>query len=247
MNKRADVANTEQQFGLSQFLTVLIVCAAVLAAAVLWNRSRPMSSIQIDGWHTVAKPYRDSVMQALRYALNRGEINSLRDAEARVQTFPFVESATARKIGSTLQVAITERLPCALVRTPENQMMWIDANGAVIPYKAYYQNVSVPLVTSPRSQLTSSVLPVLKVLQHYPQLDAVCSEVTVEQQTMRLWLSPYQCSVLLRPDRDVERTVERLAWLLSTPWMQNTRTIDLRWNHQIVLSSRSATTAESLL
>ncbi|GIV54395.1 MAG: hypothetical protein KatS3mg039_0913 [Candidatus Kapaibacterium sp.] len=243
MNDRAQQAPVRQLFGLSQFLTVLVLVVALLAAAVLWNRNRPIRTLQVDGWEHVAMRYRDSIERALQGAIERGQLGSLRDAEERVEAFPFVQAAIARKVGSTLQVTVTERLPVALVVITDTAMAWMDRDGQMLPYHPWYERVTVPLVVANSRETARSALPIVLAMEQFPQVDAMCSEVHVDRGGAWLWLTPHQCRVLLGPTADVQSKVRRLAWVLTTNWIYAARSLDIRWNQRIIVST--ATTAET--
>ncbi len=245
MNALMDNTLQKQPFGLSKFLTVLVICAAIVAAAVLWNRSHAMTSVQLEGWASVAPPYRDSVERVLRTALQHGTLGNLRTAEEHAESFPFVQSAIARKIGSTVHVTVIERIPRALLLHADGSTYWLAEDGSMLPYQPYFQHCSVPIVYSHDTATARLALQIIGYLQQRPEVEAACSEIHISSGGVQLLLSPYPCRVLLGSSDDLESKTHRLAWILRTPWIRKAVSLDLRWKERIIVSThRSATTAE---
>jgi hypothetical protein len=229
----------QQSFGLAEFLTVTVLAVAVLAAAVMWNRHRPMSTVQLDGWDVVASQYRDSVAIALSTAVKSGAIERLADAERLVERFPFVRSATARRIGATLAVTVVERQPLALVQLGNDALGWLTVDSTLIQYGAYYRRCDVPLLAVPDGRRALRMVPVLGTLSTDGGVYSQCSEIGCDSQgNVSLRLAHSATNVLLGTADDLGSKLERLAFIVRSPWLcSGVRSIDLRWQNRIVLSA----------
>ncbi len=246
MSTLMDNVPQKQPLGLNKFLTVLVICAAIVAAALLWNRSQATTSVQLEGWVSVAAPYRDSVEGVLCTALHNGTLRNLRTAEEHAESFPFVQSAIARKIGSTVHVTVIERVPRALLLQADGNTYWLTEDGSMFPYQPYFQHCSVPIVHAHDTTALGLALQIIGYLQKRPEVEAACSEIHISSGGVQLLLTPYPCRVLLGSSDDLESKTHRLAWILRTPWIRKAALLDLRWKERIIVSTqRGATTARS--
>ncbi len=228
---------------LGWFLTTAVLVGAVVASAFLWNRHRPLTTVELVGWQRVAAMYRDSVAAALATGLATGSIVHLRDAEAIAERFPFVQRAIARRIGSVLHVSVVEREPLALVVSNQGQLEWLTADSVLLPSGSYYSGKIVPLVHLSDSAGISAVLSVLRLLSNQQRLGAYCAELHVDaSKNITLTLEPPGAEVHLGKPTDLESKLASAEWLLDSPWWRPTvRRVDLRWSRRIVLQTESTT------
>ncbi|GIV56140.1 MAG: hypothetical protein KatS3mg040_0908 [Candidatus Kapaibacterium sp.] len=228
---------------LGWFLTAAVLVGAVVAAALFWNRHRPLKTVELDGWQHVAAAYRDSVATALTAGLASGSIVHLRDAEAIAERFPFVYRASARRIGSVLHVSVVEREPLALVVSNQGQLQWLTADSALLPSGAYYGGAILPIVWVRDSAGIAPAVRVLRLLALQERLGACCAELHVDaSKNITLRLEPPGVTVLLGQPTALETKLAYADWLIGSPWWRpNVRRVDLRWSRRIVLQTEGTT------
>ncbi|MCX7930314.1 MAG: hypothetical protein N2663_06305 [Chlorobi bacterium] len=234
----------KQSYAVSWFLTAIVLCTAVLVAAYLWNRKLAVTAVQCEGWQFVAREYRDSVESVLLHAATDEAQNNMLDLERLVLHYPFVGAATVRRVGSTLVVSITERIPIGIVRSTNNGMSWLFGDTSVTPYYPYYVRCNVPIVIVADPAHIAKAVTVVSTLQHYRLVNAACSEVFIEPTGVRLVLSS-AAEVLLGEATELENKFERLEWLLGSSWITPAvERIDVRWQQRILLWPTSGVTSQ---
>lgn len=225
---------------LAQFLTVVVLMAAVVVAALMWNRHRPLTTVQLDGWNHVARPYRDSVRLVLERTIVYNKQSRLSHVEQIVKGFPFVRYVNARRVGSTLLVSIVEREPIGLVLLDDGTMLWLTSDSAAVPYGTFYESSAVPVITTQTRVRALDAVRVLRELAAHKKLSAACNDIHISSGgEIACTLEPWGITVLLGTADELSSKLWRLSWLIESDILDNGSVyrIDLRWKNRIVYAT----------
>lgn len=233
-------AHWKTSLGLAQFLTVVVLMAAVVVAALMWNQRRPLRAVQLDGWDCVAQSYRDSVQSKLESAIAGDMELRLSHAEQIVESYPFVRYVNARRVGTTLLVSIDERKPIGLVRLADGTMLWLTSDSTTIPYAPYYACGAVPLIMAQNRARALEAVHVLRELVAHRKLSAACTGIRINGNgEIACRIEPWGITALLGTAEELSSKLWRLSWLIDSGILHSGTVyrIDLRWKNRIVYAT----------
>jgi cell division protein FtsQ len=180
---------------------LLLVVALLLGGMWLWRKTQEdvrfaIRSIEISGIVHAPRGAIEAVTRQYAGAnLFRLDLETLR---ARLRTQPWVESvAVEKKLPDTLQVAIIERKPAALVATPGG-LRYVDRNGIVFaPLSPEVGDPDLPLIADTAGSDVRAAVTFLERLRvERPDLYARVSQITATRaEGFAIW------------DRDLDTTV----------------------------------------
>jgi cell division septal protein FtsQ len=228
-----------------RFLVAVLVTGFLLTVvAMRWQTTRKISRIVVSGTTLIPSHEIVDMVNIPDDSLTINEM-SFSLIERRVARHPFVKSVAAfRSSGDAIMLKVQERKPIAHILY-KNKQMYVDAEGALLPYRLVSGIVDVPLISfAGRAVLDSAtLLGALAILQTLDERDKDLARNVSEiqarpHQEYALILAAGATPALLGKAEDLEDKITRLGLFWRQHTAQMTKRafgyIDVRWTGQVV-------------
>jgi cell division protein FtsQ len=185
----------QQQYGRSVYaasILIGILCAAIAFGSAEWKKALTLHALEVQGERIVT---RDDVIE-LSHVTSQNALFAINLAalQAALQSNAFIRHASVqREMPSTIRIAITERVPAAILVLPgRSDHLYLDDEGFLLPPVVSPAIYDLPVITGLDSAQTfrpgmrttnSDILSALEILRAArnvgPEVSHLISEVKV--------------------------------------------------------------------
>ncbi|HTR81525.1 MAG TPA: FtsQ-type POTRA domain-containing protein [Bacteroidota bacterium] len=238
------------------FISLLVLVVAVWLGAMQWTDHLTVRGIVVEGEHIVTP---DEIVKLTGISLNTKMYDvDLSSIQKNIARNNFIKKVTVtRDAPATIKVYVQERTPIALLLIPgRSDLLSVDEDGYVLPHVASQSIFDLPVISGLDS------VSALSVGQRAPQPDILAAiDIITTAQKVSTELSHMISEVRIHSGHDIvlysadtgvpiifgRGDAARKLVTLDTFWKkfvadqgaQNIRYIDVRFDGQVVVSSKS--------
>lgn len=155
ISKFIHIINQIKLSRLSKSSVLLVLAATLLVFGFLiylaqnWQKEKVVSAITVSGLTYLPEQEISSLIKPHVAGLSKEELPLLKELEEKVESHPFVLSATIENDKAcSLNVEVTERIPVAYYKLIDGSPVFIDSTGQLIPFRHISGYVDMPIVSS---------------------------------------------------------------------------------------------------
>lgn len=174
--------------------------------------------------------------------------------ENRIKSLEYIDSVSVETDDQHLKIIVTEEQPISYIVTNDGTLQYISLKSKILPLRQFESSLDLPIIQGIKSPTDSTSKPLLleaislvNGIRNYGDnyIYTITSEIVYKPEIRAfLIVTSEKQEILIGNSNNLDNKLQKLLYFWNADKISTaatrSKTIDLRWNGQVILKSKKA-------
>ncbi len=177
-----------------------------------------------------------------------------RGIENRIKTLDYIDSVSVETDEKSLRIIVKEEQPISYIVTNDGSINYVSLKSKILPLRQLYPSLDLPIIQgikspsdSASSTLLNEAISLVNGIRNYGDnyIYTITSEIVYKPEIRAfLIVTSEKQEILIGNSNNLDNKLQKLLYFWNADKISTaatrSKTIDLRWNGQVILKSKKA-------